>query len=245
MLPLDWAEAPGCPGYRDDCVATSLCISSWFWRQIARSTDWNIHQMPARFFVQMDFYWGPVLCNDLHVTRQRRCRLMAAIYFLMVTVAQFMESLFTVSWNHYMWSRMEMMFEVFGLDTGRYMRNFYFLITYINKGINCHVICRTRKKEAGLFLRMRCFTLVFYFVFLGGIIKRQKSYLYHTACEQKRALWVADANFSSSVPLCLSASVGQSLCLISLSTHLHCFTMLLKQFAHLFVFQSHNNMNLC
>lgn len=189
----------------------------------------------------MDFYWGPVLCNDLHVTRQRRCRLMAAIYFLMVTIAQFMESLFTVSWNHYLWSRMETMLEVFGLDTGRYMRNLYFLITYINKGINCHVICRTRKKEAGLFLCMRCFTLVFYFVFFGGgLSKGKKSYLYHTACEQKRALWVADANFSSSVPLCLSASVGQSLCLISLSTCLHCFTMLLKQFAHLFGFQSHN-----
>lgn len=170
--------------------------------------------MPARFFFcATDFYWGPVLCNDLHVTRQRRCRLMAAIYFLTVTVAQFMESLFTASWNYYFWSRMETMFKVFGWDTGRYIRNFYLLITCIYKSINCHVVCRTRQKEAGLFsLHEVLYTCVFFCFFGGDYQKAEKLPVSYSlrAEEGTMSCWCEFFLLRSSLSVCVCRSVSPS-----------------------------------
>lgn len=75
---------------------------------------------------------------------------------------------------------------------------------HINKGISRHVLFRIWKEEAGLLYYVR------YLYFLSFIltIRKKQTYLYHTACEQKRALWVADPHFP---PLSLSFSLCPSL----------------------------------
>lgn len=134
---------------------------------------------------------------------------------------------------------MEMMFEVCALDRQIHER-LPFLIMYRNKGMNCHVLCRAVKKGAGLLCCFRSFTLVFYWW-----SKERK--LYHTACEQKRALWVADVCFplSPSFFLCLSVSVSHlSVCPLSLHSLalLHSFVTI----HHIQVFfRSIINIHLC
>lgn len=141
----------------------------------------------------------------MHVVR---ASVLAFLFFIwMVTVSLFIEYLFTMSWNPYYRGVMEMMFEVWSLDrlTDRYVSNSC-LIMHKNKGINCHLLCRAVKNEAGLLYCISCF-----YTFFDDQEEEKLSVLYSFQAEEgTMSRWCK----LSSVPL--SFCVCLSLYLISL-----------------------------
>lgn len=189
-------------------------------RDISIPLDWKIHQLSQVKFVCW-FHCANVLCMTCMIC-MHQCY---SIFYYNgdspkaygVPILLCFESLFLVHGVDGVWDF------VHYIDKDTNFSKLLFLIMHRNKGMTCHVLCR--KKRMPLYC-IRCFTLVFF-------DDQKKEKLSHAACEQKRALWVADV-YSPSLSLFLSVSV----CISCLSSHilLTCFALLFfwKTISHIF-----------
>lgn len=178
----------------------------------------------------------PGFVHDLHIlSHVLQCRI---IHILMTTVPQFKAPVYYV---------LKSLFLVHDGDVwGLWIRDTLktpILIMHMNKNIICHLLCRSMKK-----LYQVLYTCIFFFFF--WVIKRKKIYLYYTACEQKRALWVADAHFPPLSSLSVCGCLSFCLCISSLSvlshcTHVLCSTMFLVTVRHYLYSKIIINMYLC
>lgn len=218
MLHLDWARAQK-PSFL-------FLVADFLWGRYHNSLTEKYTTCPSDFGAMVLFVPGFV--HDLHIlSHVLQCRI---IHILMTTVPQFKAPVYYV---------LKSLFLVHDGDVwGLWIRDTLktpILIMHMNKNIICHLLCRSMKK----------LYQVLYTYFFFWVIKRKKIYLYYTACEQKRALWVADAHFPPlSLSFCLWLSVFLSLYLISfcpLSLHSRALLHYVScNRSPLFVFQNHN-----